>query len=65
MIHHVSLGTNNRSRAFYDAVLDVLGLRLLKASLTDLDVVRGGADAGDRPGLDHRQMLRRLRNGGR
>lgn len=34
MIHHVSLGTNDvaRSRAFYDAVLAVLGLRLLKAS---------------------------------
>ena len=34
MIHHVSLGTNDvaRSRAFYDAVLSVLGLRLLKAS---------------------------------
>lgn len=34
MIHHVSLGTNDvaRSRAFYDAVLGVLGLRLLKAS---------------------------------
>jgi len=34
MIHHVSLGTNNvaRSRRFYDRVLKVLGLRLLKAS---------------------------------
>ncbi len=34
MIHHVSLGTNDvaRSRRFYDAVLAVLGLRLLKAT---------------------------------
>ena len=34
MIHHVSLGTNDvsRSRVFYDAVLSVLGLRLLQAS---------------------------------
>ena len=41
MIHHVSLGSNDvaRSRAFYDAVLAVLGLRLLKA--TD-----GSADYG-------------------
>jgi len=39
MIHHVSLGTNNvaRSRAFYDAVLDVLGLRLPKASDDSVD----------------------------
>ena len=34
MIHHVSVGTNDvrRARAFYDAVLAVLGLRLLKHS---------------------------------
>lgn len=34
MIHHVSLGTNDvaRSRKFYDAVLGVLGLSLLKTS---------------------------------
>lgn len=34
MIHHVSLGTNDvaRSRRFYDPVMEVLGLRLLKAS---------------------------------
>jgi catechol 2,3-dioxygenase-like lactoylglutathione lyase family enzyme len=34
MIHHVSLGTNDvaRSTKFYDAVLGVLGLGLLKAS---------------------------------
>lgn len=34
MIHHVSLGTNDvaRSRGFYDAVLPILGLRLLKAT---------------------------------
>lgn len=32
MIRHVSLATNDvtRSRAFYDAVLGVLGLRLVK-----------------------------------
>ncbi|GJD48325.1 hypothetical protein OPKNFCMD_1043 [Methylobacterium crusticola] len=32
MIHHLSLGTNDvaRARAFYDAVLAVLGLRLIK-----------------------------------
>ena len=34
MIHHVSVGTNDvrRARAFYDVVLAVLGLRLLKHS---------------------------------
>jgi len=39
MIHHVSLGTNDvaRSRAFYDDVLAVLGLRLLKASNKSAD----------------------------
>ena len=39
MIHHVSLGTNNvgRSRAFYDAVLIVLGLRLIKSSEESAD----------------------------
>jgi catechol 2,3-dioxygenase-like lactoylglutathione lyase family enzyme len=33
MIHHVSVGTTDikRSRAFYDAVLKVLGLQLLSA----------------------------------
>lgn len=33
MIHHLSVGTNDiqRSRVFYDAVLAVLGMRLLKA----------------------------------
>lgn len=33
MIHHVSLGTNDiaRSRAFYDAVLAILGIRLLNS----------------------------------
>jgi catechol 2,3-dioxygenase-like lactoylglutathione lyase family enzyme len=33
MIHHVSLGTNDiaRSRAFYDPVMQVLGLRVLSA----------------------------------
>jgi catechol 2,3-dioxygenase-like lactoylglutathione lyase family enzyme len=32
MIHHVSLGTNDvaRARAFYDAVLGVVGLRLIR-----------------------------------
>ncbi|MEZ2409187.1 hypothetical protein AB6806_20530 [Bosea sp. RCC_152_1] len=39
MIHHVSLGTNDvaRSRKFYDAVLGVLGLGLLKASQDSAD----------------------------
>jgi catechol 2,3-dioxygenase-like lactoylglutathione lyase family enzyme len=33
MIHHVSLGSNDlaRARAFYDVVMPILGLRLLKA----------------------------------
>lgn len=33
MIHHVSVGTNDlsRSRAFYDAVLPIVGLRFLAA----------------------------------
>jgi catechol 2,3-dioxygenase-like lactoylglutathione lyase family enzyme len=32
MIHHLSLGTNDvrRARAFYDAVLNVIGLRLIR-----------------------------------
>jgi len=39
MIHHVSLGTNDlgRARAFYDRVLGVLGLRLLKEDGESLD----------------------------
>lgn len=39
MIHHVSVGTNDlsRSRAFYDAVLPVLGLRLLNGSASSAD----------------------------
>jgi catechol 2,3-dioxygenase-like lactoylglutathione lyase family enzyme len=39
MIHHVSLGTNDvkRARSFYDPVLGVLGLRLLKEDETSLD----------------------------
>jgi hypothetical protein len=34
MIHHISLGSNDltRARAFYDAVMPVLGFRLLKSS---------------------------------
>ena len=34
MIHHVSLGTNDlaRAKAFYDAVMPHLGVRLIKAS---------------------------------
>jgi catechol 2,3-dioxygenase-like lactoylglutathione lyase family enzyme len=34
MIHHVSLGTNDlqRARAFYDAVMPILGLRFIKQS---------------------------------
>jgi catechol 2,3-dioxygenase-like lactoylglutathione lyase family enzyme len=36
MLHHVSLGTNDavRARGFYDPVLDLLGLRLLKTDET-------------------------------
>ena len=36
MIHHVSLGTNDaaRARGFYDPVLDLLGLRLIKTDET-------------------------------
>lgn len=39
MIHHVSLGTNDlkKARAFYDPVLNVLGLRLLKEDVDSLD----------------------------
>jgi catechol 2,3-dioxygenase-like lactoylglutathione lyase family enzyme len=39
MIHHLSLGTNDvaRARAFYDPVLAVVGLRLLKAGDKGLD----------------------------
>lgn len=39
MIHHVSLGTNDiaRSRAFYDAVLAVLGIRLLNSDEESAD----------------------------
>ena len=39
MIHHVSIGTNDlkRARAFYDKVLEVVGLRLLKADEESLD----------------------------
>jgi catechol 2,3-dioxygenase-like lactoylglutathione lyase family enzyme len=34
MIHHVSLGTNDieRARGFYDPLMKLIGLRLLKAS---------------------------------
>jgi catechol 2,3-dioxygenase-like lactoylglutathione lyase family enzyme len=39
MIHHLSLGTNDidRSRAFYDPVLTVLGVRLLNSSADSAD----------------------------
>lgn len=39
MIHHVSLGTNDlaRARAFYDPVLQVLGLRLIQHDDESLD----------------------------
>ena len=39
MIHHVSLGTNDldRARAFYDPVLQTLGLRLIQADGESLD----------------------------
>ncbi len=39
MIHHVSVGTNDvaRARTFYDAVMPVIGLKLVKASDTAAD----------------------------
>ena len=39
MIHHVSVGTTDikRSRAFYDPVLKLLGLRLLSADHESAD----------------------------
>ncbi len=39
ILHHLSLGSNDlaRSRAFYDPVLAVLGLRLLNADAQSLD----------------------------
>lgn len=39
ILHHLSLGTNDlsRSRAFYDPVLAILGLRLLNADAQSLD----------------------------
>jgi catechol 2,3-dioxygenase-like lactoylglutathione lyase family enzyme len=38
MIHHVSLGSNDikRARAFYDPLMSLIGLRLLKHSETSL-----------------------------
>lgn len=43
MIHHVSVGTNDvpRARAFYDAVLPVVGLSPMKASDTAADYGSG------------------------
>lgn len=43
MIHHVSVGTNDvgRARAFYDAVLPVVGLAPMKAAETALDYGSG------------------------
>ena len=39
MIHHVSVGTNNiaEARAFYDPVMNVLGLRVLSADDESVD----------------------------
>ena len=39
MIHHVSLGTNDvtRARAFYDPLMKLIGLRLLKTSARAVD----------------------------
>ncbi|APG09899.1 MULTISPECIES: VOC family protein [Bradyrhizobium] len=39
MIHHVSLGSNDiqRARAFYDPLMSLVGLRLIKISATSLD----------------------------
>lgn len=43
MIHHVSVGTNDvgRARLFYDAVLPIIGLSLMKASDTSADYGSG------------------------
>ena len=43
MIHHVSLGTNDlaRARAFYDPIMALLGLRLLKADDRSADYGTG------------------------
>ncbi|WP_156680626.1 VOC family protein [Sphingomonas profundi] len=43
MIHHVSVGTNDvaRARAFYDAVLPIVGLALMKASDRAVDYGSG------------------------
>ncbi|MFC7400046.1 VOC family protein [Chelatococcus sp. GCM10030263] len=43
MIHHVSLGTNDvaRARAFYDPLLSLLGLRLIKADEKSADYGTG------------------------
>lgn len=48
MIHHVSLGSNdvNSARAFYDPLMSLLGLRLLKHS--DRSLHYGASDALDR-----------------
>lgn len=39
MIHHVSIGTNGvaRARSFYDAMMPILGLRLLDGSAVSAD----------------------------
>lgn len=43
MIHHVSVGTNDvaRSREFYDAVMPILGLSLMKESKASVDYGSG------------------------
>lgn len=43
MIHHLSFGSNDlaRSRAFYDPVLSVVGLRLMNADEQSLDYGAG------------------------
>ncbi|MCS3929197.1 catechol 2,3-dioxygenase-like lactoylglutathione lyase family enzyme [Bradyrhizobium elkanii] len=54
MIHHVSLGSNDtqRARAFYDPLMSLVGLRLIKISATSLSARRFGQDSNelvDRP----------------
>lgn len=43
MIHHVSVGTNDlaRTRTFYDAVMPILGLTLMKESPSSADYGSG------------------------
>lgn len=51
MIHHVSLGTDDiaRSRAFYDAVLAILGIRLLNSDAESADYGSARSCSASRP----------------